>query len=128
MAAMGPPANLVEQFRTTFGADPDFIARAPGRVDLVGAHVDYNDGLVLPAAISRNAWVAVRPREGRVAAVYSLDMNEQVLLDLMRLDDRLTLDGGPLPEWAKYAAGVAWALGEAGYEVPGSEMAVTGDV
>jgi galactokinase len=128
MVTMQPPANFIEQFRTTFGADPDFVARAPGRADLIGTHVDYNEGLVLPAAISRNAWVAARPHDGRDSRIYSLDMNEQVLLDLTRLDDRLTLDGESLPEWANYAAGVAWALGEAGYDLPGCEMAVTGDV
>lgn len=125
---MQPPNQLLDRFRAAFGGDPAFISRAPGRVDLIGAHVDYNDGLVLPAAISRNAWIAVRPREGKHVLIHSLDMDEQVAFDLTQLDRRKTVEGADLPIWAQYAAGVAWAMSEAGFDLPGCEMAVTGDV
>jgi galactokinase len=120
--------RLAQSFREQFGGSHKLISRAPGRVDLIGAHVDYNDGLVLPAAITRYSWVAARPRHDSVVQVFSLDWNQRVRFDLTNLDAKVDQDGKPLPEWALYAAGVAWALGQRGISLPGCELAVTGDI
>src|SRR5262245_46061685 len=120
------PVKLLDAFRDTFGGEPDFISRAPGRADLIGTHVDYNDGLVLPAAVSRNVWIAVRARSDKRASIQSLDMKEHTVFDLTQLDTKKTIEGADLPLWAQYAAGVAWSLMGDGYDVPGCEMAVTG--
>lgn len=121
-------STLVEQFRAAFGSNPMFVSRAPGRADLIGTHVDYNDGLVLPAAISRNAWVAVRGRSDSLVKMYSVDLDNHATFDLTRVDAKQDVEGRELPMWAQYAAGVAKALMEQGYKVTGAEMAVTGDV
>ncbi len=125
---MQPPADLIPRFEAAFGVRPEIIARAPGRVDVIGAHTDYNDGLVLPAAIDRSVWVAARQISGSHVTIHSLDMDERVSFDLLALDAKQALDGRPLPEWARYPAGVAWALKDVGADLPGCEIAVTGDV
>lgn len=128
MSSQRPPADLLARFKDTFGFPAEFVARAPGRADLIGAHVDYNEGFVLPVAVTRNAWVAARPRSGSFVSILSLDMNERVEFDLNSLAVKQATGGQPLPEWALYAAGVAWALSEHDLPLSGTEMAVTGDV
>jgi len=125
---MQPPAKLLDAFRTTFGGEPEFISRAPGRADLIGAHVDYNDGLVLPAAVTRNVWIAVRARPDKVVSIQSLDMKEHIRFELGNLNAKKTVEGAALPLWAQYPAGVAWALTEAAFQIPGCDMAITGDI
>ncbi|MDQ4078748.1 MAG: galactokinase, partial [Chloroflexota bacterium] len=94
---------------------------APGRVNLIGEHTDYNDGFVLPMAIDRAVWIALRAREDRRVVLYSLDFEEGLefsLEGLQRGDE----------EWGEYVKGVAWALQEAGYELRGWEGVMAGDV
>lgn len=128
MASQLPPAELISAHRSSFKDDPQFVVRAPGRADLIGTHVDYNDGLVLPAAITRNAWVAVSPARDPLITIRSLDMQETVQVDLNRLASKQTAAGDPLPGWTMYAAGVAWALHEYGFDLPPLALTVTGDV
>ena len=63
-------STIVERFRERFGATPR-VYRAPGRVNLIGEHTDYNDGFAMPAAIEFYCWVAIGPREDRVLSIYS---------------------------------------------------------
>jgi galactokinase len=109
------------EFRRRFGAEPSFLARAPGRVNLIGDHTDYNDGFVLPMAIDREVWLAVRPRADRQVAVHSIDFGE---------DARFALDdGGPKRGgWVEYLRGVAWALQDGGRPTAGWEAVAAGDV
>ena len=74
---MGIPVNLRRIFRTTFGSDPTHIARAPGRVNLLGEHVDYNDGFVLPAAIDRATYVAFSPSNLGHSVIVAADFNNE---------------------------------------------------
>lgn len=110
-----------EAFRQRFGDEPSFTTRAPGRVNLIGDHTDYNDGFVLPMAIDRGVWVAMRPRPDRRVIVYSLDFDEGADF---ALDQGTTRQGG----WVEYLRGVAWALDEAGRPTAGWEGVVAGDV
>ncbi len=116
-------ANLVrERFLAAFGEPPAFIVRAPGRVNLIGEHTDYNDGFVFPLAIDRCAMIALRPRADRCVRVISLDMGEDQSFDLASL---------PRPDetrWIDYIIGVAWALQRGGYALAGWEGILAGDV
>ena len=109
-------------FRGRYGSDPKWIVRAPGRVNLIGEHTDYNDGFVFPMAIDRAAWIALRPRDdGRVVAT-SLDFDETREFDLATLGKKDT-DG-----WIEYLKGTAWALRDAGHSLRGFDAMVAGDV
>jgi galactokinase len=120
--------RLIDHFRNTYHAEPDFVARAPGRVNLLGEHVDYNDGWVLPIAIDRAAYLAVRACDSHLVSLSALDVGEGAVFRLTELDARATVSGAPLPGWAGYAAGTAWALQERGLAVKGMDAVLTSDV
>jgi galactokinase len=110
-------------FTERFGGDPTLIARAPGRVNLIGEHTDYNDGFVLPMAIDRDVLIALRPRTDPYVVVYSLDFDELIQFSPAEMEDRR--EGGL---WIEYMQGVAWALQEAGFRLRGWEGVVGGDI
>src|SRR4051812_1136059 len=118
---VGLRAVVREEFCRRFDGEPSFIARAPGRVNLIGDHTDYNDGFVLPMAIDRAVWLALRARDDRRVVVHSLDFHEDAAFALDQSEAR---QGG----WAEYLRGVAWALDEAGRPTVGWEGVVAGDV
>jgi galactokinase len=120
--------DLISIFKTSFGASPTLLARAPGRVNLLGEHVDYNGGPVLPAAIDRSVRIASAPNPSGVARLFARDLNKQVSFRLESLEAKLDLEGRPLPGWALYPAGVAWALQQAGYAIPGLDAVYTSNV
>jgi len=70
--------NVLQAFREKYGADPLYITRSPGRVNIIGEHTDYNDGFVLPMAINFATWVALRPRQDNRVVVTALDKNERL--------------------------------------------------
>src|SRR5512136_2376987 len=102
-----------QEFESRFGGRPAFIVRAPGRVNLIGEHTDYNDGFVLPMAINRAIWIALRPRDDGHVHLHSLDFNQTVEFGL----DDFQRDSG----WAEYVKGVAWALQQTGFALRGFE-------
>ena len=104
------------------------IVRAPGRVNILGEHVDYNDGIVMPAAINRAVYLAVALQPETSARLLALDLNQETSFDLDRLADRRSCDGAPLPGWAAYPAGVAWALQASGLSTPGVLAAYSADI
>jgi galactokinase len=116
-------ARVLEDFERRFGGMPSFVARAPGRVNLIGDHTDYNDGFVLPMAIDREIYLAVRPRDDRRVAVHSLDFDEDAMFALDDTTPRRD-DGA----WIEYLRGVAWALDSSGRPTAGWEGVVAGDV
>src|SRR5688572_12336314 len=75
-SARDPREGVLREFEARHGASPTFIARGPGRVNLIGDHTDYNDGFVLPMAIDRAVWIALRPRQDGRVVVHSLDFDE----------------------------------------------------
>ncbi len=114
--------ELNAAFRRLYGRDPEVTVRAPGRVNLLGAHVDYSEGWVTPATIDRAVHLAAAPAAGRTTRLHALSFGEDVSVELGS-EERA---GG----WAGYPAGVAWALGREGYEpmpldaVFGSELPI----
>jgi galactokinase len=120
--------DILTAFTNRYHTPPSILVRAPGRVNLLGEHVDYNDGVVLPAAIDRAVRLAAAPTTDGVVHLYALDLNKQAAFRLDALAQRSGLDGTPLPHWAAYPAGVAWALAEAGMPVGGMQVVYTSDV
>ena len=116
---VGPVAAA---FRERTGRDPEGVWAAPGRVNLIGEHTDYNDGFVLPAAIDRLVLVAAGRRDGGRLRLWSLQAEPPADLELAGIGP------GKVGGWAAYPAGVAWALGQAGVELGGADLVVDGDV
>ena len=110
--------RVVDTHRLVFGSDPEGVWPAPGRVNLIGEHTDYNDGLVLPIALPQRTDAACSPRADDLLRVWSVQTDELVEVALA--------DVGPgRPEgWAAYVAGVLWALRAAGHEVRGLDVTV----
>jgi galactokinase len=112
----------VDTLRERFGSDgPVTVASAPGRVNLVGGHTDYNDGFVLPAAIDHRTVVAAAPRTDDTLRVYSRDFDEHAAL---------CLEGKNLEAagWPAYVAGVAAAVRDAGHDLGGADLVADGGV
>jgi len=89
----------------------------PGRVNLLGEHVDYNDGPVLPAAIDRQVTVDASPSEDGLVHLTALDFGQEVTFALRDLERKRAADGSSLPDWALYPAGVAWSAQQSGLAV-----------
>jgi galactokinase len=120
--------HITQVFHQTFGELPAFVASAPGRVNLLGEHVDYNNGFVMPAAINRATYIAFSPSVSNQTTVISADYNEQAVFSPETLLTKTQPNGSPLPEWAFYPAGVAWALKENGLDVRSMQAVFASDV
>jgi galactokinase len=96
--------------------------RAPGRVNLIGEHTDYNDGFVMPVAIDRSTKVTLAPRGDRILSVRSADYETVATIDLDAPGD------GPLGTWSDYVRGVAAVLEQKGFRLQGAEISITTDV
>jgi galactokinase len=115
------PREIVTGFRKHFGEDPRAY-RAPGRVNLIGEHTDYNDGFVLPVAINLSCWVAASKRSDRKIVIFGENFQERVEVELD------TIASWPGKGWARYPVGVAWSLAEAGHQLDGCNLYIAGDV
>jgi len=115
-------AGLVAtEYRRRFG-EPVGVFRAPGRVNLIGEHTDYNDGFVMPAALGFYTYVASGPRRDRTLSIYSLDFDELSNFDL---DMAMS---GPTGHWSDYVRGVAAVLRGSGVPLPGVNLVIKGEV
>ena len=114
-------SRLKEAFRELYGRDAQ-VYRAPGRVNLIGEHTDYNDGFVMPVAIDRYVWAAIAPRADRKIVVHSSNFGRMVEFDL---DERNPQAKG---HWSDYPRGVAFVLMQAGYPLRGTDMLIRGDL
>ena len=119
---------LTARFREVFGDEPQFIARAPGRVNLIGEHTDYNGGFVLPAAIDRTVLMAVRETAGPDVDLYSVNYGSRTAFSPARIEKAADRRSA----WSNYVRGVAWALGDTSLidpaRLPGAQFAIEGNV
>lgn len=114
--------KIEDAFRAFFGTDPEVVVRAPGRVNLIGEHTDYNEGFVLPAAIDRYCWYAGRKRHDRMIRARSADFGEEVQFEAASI----TYDKDH--RWSNYLRGVSKLIQDGGVEIPGADIVLGGDV
>jgi galactokinase len=120
--------RALDAFRRRFRRDPEILVRAPGRVNLIGEHVDYNGGLVLPVAIDRAAWIAAAPSRDGLTTLEAVDVVGTVRFTLDQLPAKVDVARAPLPSWARYPAGVAWILGDRELPVVPVDATLASDV
>ncbi|MGQ4461320.1 galactokinase [Streptomyces violaceoruber] len=106
-----------ERFRELYGAEPEGVWAAPGRVNLIGEHTDYNDGFVMPFALPHQAVAAVSRRDDGILRLHSADVDADPVE--LRVAD---LAPGSDKSWTAYPSGVLWALREAGHELTGADV------
>ena len=113
--------GLTAQFRNLFGGVPQ-VYRAPGRVNLIGEHTDYNDGFVMPVALNMSSWVAISPRPDRRLRIHTDVLSDAIEFDL---DDP---DPQPRQDWSDYVRGVALLLERSGYWLKGANLLLKSDM
>ena len=113
---------MTEIFRRLFDRDPDVSAIAPGRVNLIGEHTDYNGGFVLPTALPQETHVWLARRHDRMVHACSIDIDARTITTFELGREARTAS------WIDYVQGVTWALRERGLEIDGVDMLVTSDV
>lgn len=128
MSTTGPVSSVAtvaaakREFEARFSRPPEWVSRAPGRVNLIGGHVDYNEGFVLPAAIGMEVIIAFRARDDGKVRIHSIDFGDVVEF---ALDE---LEMGSATGWAAYPAGVAWAMRRAGLPLRGFDGSVASNL
>jgi galactokinase len=128
-----PAKEALERFPHVFRDDVQYTADlgaawAPGRVNLIGEHTDYNDGFVLPCAVDRVVAFAGRPRADGVARLWSHYFDEHALLDIDSLPQSFDEQRQRVPHWSRYVLGVISELRRAGVEFNGFDAIIQGDV
>jgi galactokinase len=111
-------------FKKHFSTEPSDFFQAPGRVNLIGEHTDYNDGFVLPCAINYQTVVAAKPRTDAKIRVVAVDYNQQV----NQFDLTSAIPADPQAPWSNYIRGVAWAFLKRGYALQGADLVIAGNV
>src|SRR4051812_42109691 len=118
--------SLAEQaraaFSKAFARSSNGVAAAPGRVNLIGEHTDYNDGFVLPMAVERGVAAAFSPRDDRILRAYAASFDETREAPIDALKPR------SVDSWMSYVGGIAWALRESGAGLHGVDLAITSDL
>jgi galactokinase len=112
---------VIRSFSGDVGRAPDGVWGAPGRVNLIGEHTDYNDGFVMPFALTQRVVLAAAPRPDRRWTVTSLNNGQRAEFGPEDLHPGM-------PGWSAYVAGIVWALGEAGHDVDGADLHLVSDV
>ena len=118
--------QVIKKFAELFGGEGDIRTYfAPGRVNLIGEHTDYNGGHVFPCALTMGTYAAARKREDRVLRFYSMNFEDVGVVETS-LDDLVCQDAAG---WTNYPKGVIWAFGVKGYKVPsGMDIVIAGDI
>ncbi|MFD3530009.1 galactokinase [Streptomyces sp. NPDC058664] len=119
----GTPGSVAADFEALYGAAPDGVWAAPGRVNLIGEYTDFNDGFVLPLALPHTTVAAASRRDDNVLRLHSADIDGGIVQ--LEVDALEPLSGGG---WAAYPAGVVWALRAAGHPVTGADVHLTSTV
>ena len=113
--------KVTQAYIERFGKQPLHVVQAPGRVNLIGEHTDYNDGFVLPMAIDRAIYIALSPRDDNRIELHSLDLENPA-------DFSLTNYEKGNEGWVEYIKGMAWVLQDAGFELTGWQGVSAGDI
>ncbi|AEI50879.1 galactokinase [Runella slithyformis] len=122
MLANTYPEKITDAFVHVFGKNPSFAVRAPGRINLIGEHTDYNNGFVLPAAIDKAIYLAIAPRTDRLCKLYAVDLDDAYEFSVDKLEKSPK-------SWANYLIGIISELAGDGHLVGnGFEVAFGGDV
>ena len=116
--------DLEAKFVELFGSAPAFLVRAPGRVNLIGEHTDYNDGFVFPAAIERDVMIAASPRADRQVRAYALNFHQSSTFTL----DQIEVTTEPRERWSNYLRAMAWVFHEEGLATTGLNCVILGNV
>lgn len=121
---MPSESSMLELYRRAFREEQSGVkvAKAPGRVNLIGEHTDYNDGFVLPVPIDRHVWIAAKKTEGDVLSLFAADFGERASSKLNEIEF------DPERLWANYVMGVADVLMRKGHVLRGANLAISGDV
>jgi len=112
--------KIISAFQKEFNQPPAFIVRAPGRVNIIGEHTDYNEGFVLPMTIDRSIWIALRPRNDQQVELKSLGFQKKATFSL----NNISHTSG----WDEYLHGMAWSLQSEGYPLQGWEGILASDI
>jgi galactokinase len=110
------------EYRRAFGDEPDLVASAPGRVNLIGEHTDYNDGFVLPVAINKRIYAAVGKRDDTNIYVHATDYDATIHTSIEELESR------EQDLWGNYPKGVLFVLARAGHSLGGMNLCLKGDI
>src|SRR5690349_12376510 len=119
---LSPQQQVEQAFEKAFGVPPAFVTRAPGRVNLIGEHTDYNDGFVFPVAIDREVLAAGRLNGLQEVRAWSVNFKQRTSFSLSKLERSNTYT------WINYVQGVVKHLGESGVTAPGFDVAIVGNV
>jgi len=119
---------LKQYFLKIFDNIPTWSCIAPGRVNLIGEHVDYNQGLVLPIALDLHVELVASLRNDDIVEIHALDLNQSVRFSLANLERKESVTGDRLHSWALYPAGVAWSLQQSGYHPSGMNIIFTSNI
>lgn len=112
--------QITQTFRSVFSSTP-LLAFAPGRINLIGEHTDYQEGFVFPAAVEKGIWVAIQQNSLPLCQLYSLDFDQEFKFEL----DAFSPKKG---HWATYVMGMVALLKQAGYSIPGFNMVIGGNI
>ena len=116
-----PRERVIEEFKNLYHTDPSFLVRAPGRVNLIGEHTDYNDGFVLPMALSQSIWIALSSQPNPEVELHSLDFEESVNVPL---EENYEKSRG----WQEFLKGVLDILKQEGFSLSGWKGVAAGNV
>lgn len=114
--------KLIDRFEQIFNRKPRVYSSAPGRINIIGEHTDYNNGYVLPTAIERRTHLLWAPRQDDEVLVFSENLNQHGKFNLKNLQP------GSVRSWIKYIEGIFWVLKEEGEDLTGAEILIQGDV
>lgn len=120
---------IIEAFKTRFNHEPNNVYSAPGRVNLIGEHTDYNDGFVLPAAINFRTWIGASKRDDRMIEAIALDETDEngvPITTLFSLDENIEKDTNA--PWSDYLRGVVVELKKEGFTLCGANLVIKGNV
>lgn len=106
----------------------EYLSIAPGRVNMLGEHIDYNGGSVLPAAIDRYVYLGANKSNDQIIKITALDLDQTILFRVDQIEKKIDIQGNPLPDWCLYPAGVFWVAEKQNLEISGFEGIFTSSI